>query len=143
MSEINVDHETSANSENAGRRRLVRGVVALAPLVLTLRSGAVAAASCTGATAIGTLSQESGNRFRFNRSSGSTPVAGSVCVTDPVQCPQADGNAPSLTSGGAKNGTLREQPGTNGYLYCDGTGYRANQPVAILSATAAGSLFPT
>ena len=30
------------------RRRLVRGAVAFAPLVLTLRSGALAAASCTG-----------------------------------------------------------------------------------------------
>ena len=30
------------------RRRLVRGAAALAPLVLTLRSGALAAASCTG-----------------------------------------------------------------------------------------------
>ncbi|HPP45940.1 MAG TPA: hypothetical protein PLF25_00375 [Accumulibacter sp.] len=31
------------------RRRLIRGAVAFAPLVLTLRSGALAAASCTGA----------------------------------------------------------------------------------------------
>ena len=37
----------SSISENK-RRRLVRGAVALAPLVLTLRSGALAAASCTG-----------------------------------------------------------------------------------------------
>lgn len=34
------------------RRRLVRGAVAFAPLVLTLRSGALAAASCTGAKVI-------------------------------------------------------------------------------------------
>lgn len=45
------DQETLSEQENTGRRRLVRGVVALAPLVLTLRSGA-AAASCTGAKAL-------------------------------------------------------------------------------------------
>ncbi len=40
--------ETSSLSDQR-RRRLVRGAVAFAPLVLTLRSGALAAASCTGA----------------------------------------------------------------------------------------------
>ena len=45
---------TAAGSPDASlsdqqRRRLVRGAVAFAPLVLTLRSGALAAASCTGA----------------------------------------------------------------------------------------------
>jgi hypothetical protein len=34
---------------NQRRRRLVRGAAAFAPVVLTLRSGALAAASCTGA----------------------------------------------------------------------------------------------
>jgi len=37
---------------NLRRRRLIRGVTAVAPLVLTLRSGALAAASCTGVKAI-------------------------------------------------------------------------------------------
>src|SRR5689334_19190075 len=37
---------------NLKRRRLIRGVTAVAPLVLTLRSGALAAASCTGVKAI-------------------------------------------------------------------------------------------
>jgi len=48
MSETIKDQETSSEQGNAGRRRLVRGAMALAPLVLTLRSGALAAASCTG-----------------------------------------------------------------------------------------------
>ena len=47
MSETIRDQEISSEQGNAGRRRLVRGAVALAPLVLTLRSGALAAASCT------------------------------------------------------------------------------------------------
>ena len=45
-----ADGET-ANLDQ-GRRRLVRGVAAFAPLVLTLRSGALAAASCTGAKTV-------------------------------------------------------------------------------------------
>lgn len=47
--------ETSNQHENAGRRRLVRGAVSIAPVVLTLRSGALAAASCTGAKVLTTL----------------------------------------------------------------------------------------
>lgn len=42
------DNSTPENK----RRRLLRGAVALAPLVLTLRSGALAAASCTGAKTV-------------------------------------------------------------------------------------------
>lgn len=40
---------TSIGELDLGRRRWVRGAAAVAPLVLTLRSGALAAASCTGA----------------------------------------------------------------------------------------------
>lgn len=39
---------TTTSTLDERRRRLVRGVMAAAPLVLTLRSGALAAASCTG-----------------------------------------------------------------------------------------------
>ena len=48
MSKMNENRNTSGEQGDAGRRRVVRGAVALAPLVLTLRSGALAAASCTG-----------------------------------------------------------------------------------------------
>jgi hypothetical protein len=50
--------ETSTMDQR--RRRLVRGAAALAPLVLTLRSGALAAASCTGAKAIETIVGDDG-----------------------------------------------------------------------------------
>lgn len=46
---------------NLRRRRLIRGVTAVAPLILTLRSGALAAASCTGVKAIN-VSVGSNNR---------------------------------------------------------------------------------
>jgi hypothetical protein len=52
MSETIKDQETSSEQGNAKRRRLVRGAMALAPLVLTLRSGALAAASCTAARVV-------------------------------------------------------------------------------------------
>lgn len=45
-----ADRETAIL--NHRRRRLVRGVAAFAPVVLTLRSGALAAASCTGARTV-------------------------------------------------------------------------------------------
>ncbi len=48
------------STPDSKRRRLVRGAVALAPLVLTLRSGALAAASCTGAKTVATALGENG-----------------------------------------------------------------------------------
>ena len=42
--------ESSATDQR--RRRLVRGAAAAVPVILTLRSGALAAASCTGAVAV-------------------------------------------------------------------------------------------
>ena len=60
----------AANDETSGsgvplladkrRRRLVRGAAAFAPVVLTLRSGALAAASCTGAKTVNTTLQSNG-----------------------------------------------------------------------------------
>lgn len=61
MSEMMEDQETASEQGNAGRRRLVRGAVALAPVVLTLRSGALAAAvSCTGVKVLGVQTDENG-----------------------------------------------------------------------------------
>ena len=81
MSETIKDHETSSEQGNAGRRRLVRGAMALAPLVLTLRSGALAAASCTGLKA--TANTRGANAVRPGRIVNATPavpVEGDVCV---------------------------------------------------------------
>ena len=50
---VGTDQTEIATKEN-GRRRLVRGAAAFAPVVLTLRSGALAAASCTGARTVNT-----------------------------------------------------------------------------------------
>lgn len=50
-----TENPETLSQQNVGRRRLVRGAVSIAPVVLTLRSGALAAASCTGAKVLTTL----------------------------------------------------------------------------------------
>lgn len=107
------------------RRRLIRGAVACAPIVLTLRSGALAAASCTGA------------RFVVPDSNGKIEGAVSEndsCVLTYQQC---DGSA------------IETQSADGVYpLSLDGSNYRCiadgnvikNRPVAIVSSVSATSL---
>lgn len=142
----------SALISDAKRRRLVRGAMALAPLVLTLRSGAVAAAvSCTAAKAIGTLEQiattDQNNlpitRFKINATEGIPSGQSEVCATDAQQCP-ANGGEGIKINGGVQNGVVLEQGAPGGgiaYRYCDGGSYNNGQPVAILSAASATSLY--
>lgn len=139
MSETIKDHETSSEQGNAGRRRLVRGAVALAPLVLTLRSGALAAASCTAARVVGVDSQ--------GKITGgvSTDVS---CINLPT-APVCDGYP---VSGPTKVTTQRhplipvQSQGSN--YYCgappSGTGEHIVGPrqVAILSSAGLGSIAP-
>jgi hypothetical protein len=78
------------------RRRLVRGAMAAAPLVLTLRSGALAAASCTGAISVDTTIGNNGKP-----GAGST---GDVCIpiADAPLCPTSNNklkNLPGTTVG--------------------------------------------
>lgn len=82
MSESSKDHETSSEQGNAGRRRLVRGAMALAPLVLTLRSGGLAAASAGAAVvAFGTLDTK-GNITNISLTDpGRTVTNSDKCVT--------------------------------------------------------------
>ena len=64
------------------RRRLVRGAVAIAPLVLTLRSGALAAASCTGLkiTSAETTPNTDKRPGKIKNSIPVAPIAGDICV---------------------------------------------------------------
>jgi hypothetical protein len=112
-----------------GRRRLVRGAVALAPVVLTLRSGALAAASCTGVKVLNVQTDQNG---RFDVPQGSGAAEGDYCAT-PVQ---ACGVNTSKISGG----TIDANPivtAPNGKLQCGTTGRRK---VAILSSAAVASV---
>ena len=69
------------------RRRLVRGAAAFAPLVLTLRSGALAAASCTG-TKIAIADARTNSNGRIFE--GTQPATGLIPIntnpTNPDYC---------------------------------------------------------
>ncbi len=129
MSETVKDQETSSEQGNAGRRRLVRGAMALAPVVLTLRSGALAAASCTGVRQVVGLD----NQGRFRPLGGAQ--VGDLCVTKI----QVNGCPVGKIDSGVNSGVSVTQSQNPNMLECQGL---INQEVAILSATAAGSLFP-
>ncbi len=131
MSETIKDQETSSEQGNAGRRRLVRGAMALAPLVLTLRSGA-AIASCTGVKAFVRADNGTGNI-----GNPSNVAVDDVCVIDysSLNC-----NSEVKISGGTKVGNVTiSQTGNGNELTCGSEA--KNKQVAILSATSAGSLF--
>ena len=114
----------------SGRRRLVRGAVALAPVVLTLRSGALAAASCTGVRVFNVRTNGDG---KFDAPTGSGVVAGDYCAS-PVQACELE--RPTKISGG----TIDSLPITgpeSGKFQCGSQGSRT---VAILSSASASSL---
>jgi len=115
------------------RRRLVRSAAALAPLVLTLRSGGVAAASCTGARLV-----RIGENGKFSDEYHQT---NDVCIVD-TPAPVCE-NHPT-TVGSTK---VRTEPASFASVVENGRGYRCdtnidlrNKTVAILSSTSATSL---
>lgn len=126
----NVASGPEISSADLRRRNLVRGAVAFAPLVLTLRSGALAAASCTGAKIVNIPA--SGN---FTTSSSSD-----VCIPEADICP----GAPLTGTTKIVTHTETKIPVTSvgGGLYrCDkptGGYYTGN--MAILSSHSAASI---
>jgi len=117
--------KTSVSGLNLSRRRLVRGAAVIAPLVLTLRSGALAAASCTGAKVI-TVFETNG---KVSNTTGL--VDGDICVTNFNTCPTSP---ESKIIGGVSDGTFKASS-----QKCSGT--VSSGPVAILSSQSATSLF--
>ena len=122
------------------RRRLVGGAVALAPLVLTLRSGGVAAASCTGVRAI----VSTNGAGKITQSTG--PVAeGDVCVApNTLSACGSDSTRVEtkkiLTTQNTAEVVKWNGEGDSG-LSCGNLSQFQNQSsVAILSSTAASSL---
>jgi hypothetical protein len=116
------------------RRRFVRGAAAIAPVVLTLRSGAVAAASCTGAKLITQLDHEGQSPNATITGNTTGLVNGDSCFTSPNVC-EVEG---AKVSGGVPNGTVQIN-GPN-VVCTGGTNYYDGQQVAILSAVSASSL---
>jgi hypothetical protein len=132
-------HEVS-DDLNLRRRRLLRGAIGIAPVVLTLRSGAVAAvSSCTGTkllTSVDRVVADKGGRL--NPSTGA--VSGDTCITgyDQTDCPIEE--AIKIRTGqGSFAGTVRTTSG--GKAFCNGTGqsYTVGQQIAILSSNSASS----
>jgi hypothetical protein len=124
--------QTEMAEKASGRRRLVRGAMALAPLVLTLRSGgALAAASCTGAAKYLSVTLEGGGKIPGSLTVKSTDV----CYTKVTVC---EGNTEKLSTDPTSYTRLGavQQNGIN-YSCDNGT---INQTVAILSSQSAGSL---
>ena len=113
------------------RRRLVRGAVAFAPLVLTLRSGALAAASCTGTKV---LSVSTNGEGMFTDPSGSVG-AGDYCVEATTCGPEHPTKIKTI--GAMKDPIPITGPLNSDKFQCGVTGQRT---VAILSSTSAGSL---
>jgi hypothetical protein len=131
-------HEVS-DDLNLRRRRLLRGAIGIAPVVLTLRSGAVAAvSSCTGTKLLTSVDRLVVNKGgRLNPSAGA--VSGDTCITgyDQTDCPTEE--AIKIRTGqGSIAGTVNI---SGGKAYCNGTGqsYTLNQKIAILSSNSASS----
>jgi hypothetical protein len=132
MSEMIKDQETSSEQGNAGRRRLVRGAMALTPLVLTLRSGgALAAASCTGAAKYLSVTLGGSGQIPENLSVNTTDV----CYTKVTAC---GANSEKLSTEPDSYTRLGGVELKNGKFSC--TDGKNNQTVAILSSQSAGSL---
>lgn len=113
------------------RRHLIRGVAAAAPLVLTLRSGALAAASCTGTKVIAVGTNGSG---QFTAPTDSGVAEGDYCVANVQVCGP---ELPTKISGGTIDVGTISGPLPSGKFQCGTTGSRT---VAILSAASVTSL---
>jgi len=131
VSETNSDAVVPATSSIADnkRRRLVRGAMAVAPLVLTLRSGAVAAAaSCTGAKQLVNLPPTG----QFPAGGGAN--LGDTCVTNY----EFNGCPAGKISSGTNTGVQVTLGFKDGDYACNLTGITGN--VALLSTAAVNSL---
>lgn len=122
---IDERHANDSNDDlNLGRRRLIRGAAYVAPMVLTLRSGALAAASsCTPVKGITTVNTNG----KLNTVPVGT-VTGDICASSPAQC-----DTTNSISDGTYAGTY-----SSSSQKCSLTS--AGQTVAILSSGAATSL---
>lgn len=148
--------QPAVRDADLGRRKWMRGVVAVAPMVLTLRSGALAASSMTGVKAVGTLkpyqrSPADPTVWKVKDWNGIAPATGDLCVSDattfgngttsPLQVATSD-------MGAYRTGTVTvDTPGNpQSKIYCQPLVGRApyptdrEVPIAIMSASACNSL---
>ena len=148
---VGTDQTEIATKEN-GRRRLVRGAVALAPVVLTLRSGALAAASCTGLKATANTRPSTAARPGRIVNATATPVEGDVCVlpdrlTACGDTPNKVLTSSNLTAGNSEPVALYTNPQfpNDPYLVCGSSNgpnsrFIGKNNIAILSSQSATSM---
>jgi hypothetical protein len=128
-----ADSAPAASLENTDsldlrRRRLLRGAAGIAPVVLTLRSGALAAASCTGVDKLDlTANSSSGNL------SDSTVTAGRECIIGYTKCSTGTKIQDHTTY--TDVGTVTDVSG-NKRCIKSGTTYTGSSNIAILSTGA-------
>lgn len=140
------------------RRRLVRGAMAVAPLVLTLRSGALAAASCTGVkiqsvavkSDAGTVTSPDPRAGEILTGGATVPAsppalaAGDVCVAPLAltQCPSGPSGrvvtSSDLNAGNSE--PIFPQSGSPGFWTCGPGRQFQGQSVAILSSASVASM---
>lgn len=143
MSAKTDNPETSNQREIAGRRRLVRGALSIAPVVLTLRSGALAAASCTGAKVLTTL--DSSKKVPSTISLATDPDTGAVtdkcvAIVDAPICNGAIGS-PERVENPVGSPTIYDITSRRCQIgSTTGTALPAGTKVAILSSASATSL---
>lgn len=124
-------NKTSVAALNLSRRRLVRGAVVAAPVILTLRSGALAAASCVGVKVVNVSVNPQGQLPL-----GTDAAVGDYCVASATACP--DPNQPTKILSGSRDADPIFED--NNQLVCGNT--TGNTTVAILSSINATSLLP-
>ncbi len=112
-----------ASGPDLAKRRLVRGAAAAAPMLLTLRSGALAASSCTGILGKNVTVADDG---KITLGSGTSPstystaTAGDVCFKDTTVTYCSDpllNNTKVQSVGGGTPATVLN---SGGNFYCGG-----------------------
>lgn len=138
MSEMHEDQKTSGEQENVGRRRFVRGAVALTPLVLTLRSGGLAAASAGAAVIAYATVDDKGKISIKSNPGGRTVQQGDKCVTG-----YGSTTRDYRISGGQADALRITTTGSSGNFKCGSTkasSQNTTVQVAILSSASVSSL---
>ncbi len=134
--------QATVRDANLSRRKWMRGAAAMAPVVLTLRSGSLAAQSMIPVKTVGTIDfKEPEGWLLATDSSRPPPTGGDICVTDPKLVDQF-----RIAAGEHANGTVTvvaQSTTSKAKYYCQNGMYSPGQhQVAILSSASANSLLP-
>lgn len=132
------------------RRRWMRGAAAMAPVVLTLRSGALAAQSLVSVKYVGTLDKPQdilgGGQMsqiavpEIPPVGSSLPLQGDICVTEEVPLIASERIPGTVHANGRVSVEAKNNGAAKLKYYCSGNGYSKDQRVAILSSASCSSI---